>query len=120
MMKRDYLRVSMFGVTNAKELMLRARHAGVPVGEAFFKAHLWDNLQVLAAELEDAYAGHRVKVVGEYVVSPDNGWFWLQPGFKTKLQSTVQPESFVTLPAGNEALANDMIATSLWRFFCEV
>lgn len=110
----------MFGVTNAKELMLRARHAGVPVGEAFFKAHQWDSLNELADHLEDAYAGHHVKVVGENVVAPDNGWFFVRPGFKTKLQSTIQPESFVTLPAGSETLVNDMVATNLWRYWCDV
>lgn len=114
------IRVSMFGLTNSKELMLRARHAGIPVGEAFFKAHAWDNMSECAAHLEDGYAGFNLKVHGDRVLMRDNGWFWIQPELATKLQSTIQPDSFVTLPPGNEPLVNDLVASGLYRFWCEV
>jgi hypothetical protein len=113
-------RVSMFGLTRSKELMFRCRHAGIPVGEQFFKAHERDNLSECAEHLEDAYSGFNLKVHGENVLTRDNGWFWIQPELATKMQSTIQPDSFVTLPPGNEPLVNDMIASGLYRFWCEV
>ena len=109
--------VSMFGLTNSKELMLRVRQAGVPVGEKFFEAHQWDQINVCANELEDCYAGFNLKIRGENVVSKDNGWFWLQPDLGCKLQSTIQPQSFVTLPPGSEPLVNDLIASGLYRYW---
>lgn len=112
--------VSMFGVTNSKELMLRARQAGVPVSDQFFTAHLRDPLNVCADELEDAYAGFNLKIRGENVVTKDSGWFWLQPDLGCKLQSTIQPQSFVTLPPGNEPLVNDLIASGLYRYWGDV
>jgi hypothetical protein len=112
-------RVSMFGLTNSKELMLRCIQAGIPVSEAFFQAHAWDKMSDCATHLEDAYAGFHLKVMGDRVVARDNGWFWLQPNLATKMQSTIQPQSFVTLPPGNEALVNDLIASGLYRFWSE-
>lgn len=114
------IRVSMFGLTNSKELMLRTRHTGVPVSEEFFKAHAWDNMSVCATELEDAYGGFNLKVMGDRVLTRDNGWFWIQPQLATKLQSTIQPDSFVTLPPGNESLVNDLVDSGLYRFWCEL
>ncbi len=112
-------RVSMFGLTNSKELMLRTRQAGVPVGEAFFQAHAWDKMSDCATHLEDAYAGFNLKIMGDRVLTRDNGWFWLNPKLGTMLQSTIQPQSFVTLPPGNEPLVNDLIASGLYRFWSE-
>lgn len=114
------LRVSMFGLANSKELMLRCQYAGIPVSEQFFKAHAWDNMSECATELEDAYAGFNLKIHGDRVVMRDNGWFWIQPNLATKLQSTIQPDSFVTLPPGNEPLVNDLVASGLYRFWCEL
>lgn len=114
--------VSMFGLTNSKELMLRVRQAGVPVGERFFEAHQWDQINVCADELEDCYAGFNLKIRGENVVAKDSGWFfldWTKPSYK--LQSTIQPQSFVTLPWGPDlhALVNDLIASGLYRYWGE-
>ena len=111
--------VSMFGLTNSKELMLRVRQAGVPVGERFFEAHQWDQINVCANELEDCYAGFNLKIRGENVVTKDDGWFWLDETLGCKLQSTIQPQSFVTLPPGNEPLMNDLIASGLYRYWGE-
>lgn len=112
--------VSMFGLTNSKELMLRVCQAGVPVGERFFEAHQWDQINVCADELEDCYAGFNLKIRGENVVTKDSGWFWLSGDVGAKLQSTIQPQSFVTLPPGNEPLVNDLIASGLYRYWGEV
>lgn len=110
----------MFGLTNSKELMLRCQHAGIPVSEQFFKAHAWDNMSTCATHLEDAYSGFNLKVMGDRVLTRDNGWFWIQPELATMLQSTIQPDSLVTLPPGNEPLVNDMVASGLYRFWCEI
>lgn len=115
-----HLWVSMFGLTNGKELMLRCIQAGVSVSPQFFEAHQWEPINKCADELEDAYAGFSLKIKGEHVVAKDNGWFWVADDAGVKLQSTIQPESFVTLPPGNEALVNDLVSSGLYRFWCEV
>lgn len=117
---RHDLRVSMFGLTNSKELMLRVRHAGVPVSDEFHAAHAWDNMSACATHLEDAYPDFGLKIMGDRVMARDNGWFWIQPQLATKLQSTIQPDSFVTLPPGNEPLVNDLVSSGLYRFWCEL
>lgn len=110
--------VSMFGVTNSKELLLRAQLQGVPVSEAFFAANKWRNLNACADALESEYP---VWVSGSNVLPKENGWYFIDYTKPTiKLQSTIQPKAFVTLPItgdtpNTEALVNDLCASGLYR-----
>lgn len=109
--------VSMFGCTNSKELLLRARTAGIGVSDDLFDTFKWRSIQDTAVELERSPG---VKVVGENVVAKDDFMWSLEGGFDVKLQSTIQPLCFVTLPYENPplemaALVGDLCSSGLWR-----
>lgn len=89
-------RVSMFGVTNGRELCLRAAHAGVPVTDQFISIHGRGRSNDVADALEAEYG---IKVTGEHVVTPETGLYWFSPDIRgVVLQSTIQPDARFRIP----------------------
>lgn len=119
-MNRTLVAVSMFGLTNSKELLQRCVQAGVNITPEFFTNNQWRKLNDCADAIEAAYP---VWVSGENVVPRENGWYFTDlTASQIKLQSTIQPQSFVTIPLGSprpfghaDALVNDLCASGLYR-----
>ena len=102
----------MFGMTNSKELMLRARSLGVDVTDEFIATHQYQRSNDVADALEATYG---IKVVGENVFPPEIWYVWADGQRPVKLQSTIQPQAFVTVPHGNHDLVNDLCESGLYR-----
>ena len=104
-------KVSMFGLVNSKELMLRARTAGVPVEDTFFDAMLWAPIQECALALELHYG---LTVVGGPVYSACRAHPVPLPSV-CRVRSTVQPLAVFTIANPSEPMINDLLRSGLYE-----
>lgn len=118
------MRVSMFGVTNGRELCLRAAHAGVPVTDQFISIHGRGRSNDVADALESQYG---IKVTGEHVVTPETGLYWFPPDTRgVVLQSTIQPDAKFRIPRGGmdfsrfSSFVYDLTDSGLYRIWGEL
>lgn len=109
--------VSMFGLSNSRELMARIQHAGIQIPQETIDQHAYSPMNDAADAIEAACG---IVITGENVVPVENGWYfvdWSAPF--VKLQSTIQPECFVTIPMRQDyedgVIVNDLCASGLWR-----
>lgn len=109
--------VSMFGLSNSRELMARIQHAGIQIPQETIDQHAYSPMNDAADAIEAACG---IVITGENVVPVESGWYFLdtqRPSYR--LQSTIQPDCFVTLPSSgsveDDLLVNDLCASGLWR-----